>query len=255
MAENRYTGYVDHEYLRKLAAMLAPVKQLSYELMCISPKDSVLDIGCGPGVDTIALGKMYAHGRVCGVDRDTAMLKTAASGSPPPNVFHVAAAADALPFVDGTFDACRSERLLQHLSCPAVAVREALRVVRPGGKIVLVDTDHSTLSIDTNHDAIEWKFRTYYHQRLANGTSGRRLFRLLKEAGATNVQVRSVPFILHSFSALRMVIEFDMVLAEAVHKGVLSAQEGARFTADCLEQERAGSFSAFPAIIIADGVR
>lgn len=255
MTEKQYTGYVDHEYLRVLAAMVAPVKKLSYELMEVSPQDRVLDAGCGPGVDTIPIGLEHTSGLVAGVDRDIDMLRRALDNHPPHNVTHIAANADALPFHDAVFDACRSERLLQHLGNPAAAIRECVRVVRPGGKIVLVDTDHSTLSIDTVYTEIEWKFRTFYCQRLANGTSGRGLFRLLKEAGAKNVQVRAFPFVQHSFTALRMVTNFDAVSADAVEQGVMSPAEAALFADSCRELEKKGLFYSFVSVIVADGIR
>ena len=55
---------------------------------------------------------------------------------------------------DGSFDAARSERTLQWLVDPAAAVREMVRVVRPGGRISLIDTDWSTFTIDVGDDAL-----------------------------------------------------------------------------------------------------
>ena len=53
-----------------------------------------------------------------------------------------------LPFADGAFTACRSERMFQHTSDPLQAMRELARVTRSGGQVVVFDTDWETLIVD-----------------------------------------------------------------------------------------------------------
>ena len=55
---------------------------------------------------------------------------------------------------DDSFDVARSERTLQWLADPAAAVAEMVRVVRPGGRVSLIDTDWSTFTIDVGDDAL-----------------------------------------------------------------------------------------------------
>lgn len=61
----------------------------------------------------------------------------------------------ALDEPDDSFDAARCERVLQWVSDPAAAVAELTRVVRPGGRICLIDTDWSTLRLDAGDPNIE----------------------------------------------------------------------------------------------------
>ena len=61
--------------------------------------------------------------------------------------FDVADAAR-LPLDDASFDACRVDRVLQHIADPASAVREMVRVLRPGGVLVAYDNDWETLTVD-----------------------------------------------------------------------------------------------------------
>src|SRR5512134_1592288 len=111
----RPQGYVDAEYLRTVAALLAPVKQRSFECMRIAPGARLLDVGCGIGADTIALARIGGpNAQVVGVDIDSAMLAKAddrakAAGTIG-SVRHQLADAARLPFADQSFDACRSER-------------------------------------------------------------------------------------------------------------------------------------------------
>ena len=51
----RSAAYVDPETLKRIGAVLQDVKQRSYLAMHVQPGSHVLDAGCGPGIDTIAL--------------------------------------------------------------------------------------------------------------------------------------------------------------------------------------------------------
>ena len=51
-------GYVDAESLKRTARALQDVKQRSYEALHLQPGSHVLDVGCGPTIDTIPLGRL-----------------------------------------------------------------------------------------------------------------------------------------------------------------------------------------------------
>jgi ubiquinone/menaquinone biosynthesis C-methylase UbiE len=71
-------GYVDPHRLDILAERLKQFKQRTYALMSIQPGDAVLDVGCGPGTDTLILaGLVGPAGRAVGVDSDAAMIAEA----------------------------------------------------------------------------------------------------------------------------------------------------------------------------------
>ena len=95
------------------------------------PGVDVLDLGCRTG----ALTQHYAAGNtVIGVDVDRCALEQAAR-----RLGIVTAWADVeeeLPFDDDTFDVVVAGELLEHLADPAATVSHALRVLRPGGRLV-----------------------------------------------------------------------------------------------------------------------
>jgi len=155
-----YYGDVDAEYLQRTAELVQQPKQRTYELMHIQPGSKVVDVGCGPGTDTIALAHLVGPtGQVVGIDFNATFLAQADERADQAGVrtwvTHQHADATNLPFEANTFDACRSERLLQHLPHPEQAVAEMVRITRPGGWLVIADADWGTLSIDTSEIAIE----------------------------------------------------------------------------------------------------
>src|SRR4051812_30645742 len=116
-------GYVDTEYLRIMAELLEEPKRQTYRQMHIEKGYKLLDVGCGPGTDSIALAELVGStGEVVGVDFDPAMVadadrraeKAGVSGW----VHHKEADASAMPFAAGAFNSCRSERLFQHALNP-----------------------------------------------------------------------------------------------------------------------------------------
>src|SRR5258708_26132689 len=132
--EQGYMG--DTRYLEQAAQFLREEKQLTYTAMHLQPGQHVLDVGCGPGVDTITLAAFIgASGSVDGVDADSAMVAAAEHRASPAGVHdrvqHRVPDAPALPFAANAFDAVRGERLFQHLGDPRAALAELLRVPRP----------------------------------------------------------------------------------------------------------------------------
>jgi ubiquinone/menaquinone biosynthesis C-methylase UbiE len=105
----------------------------------LGESDRILDVGCGPGDDLLALGSA----RCVGVDRSAAMCARARARG----ATAVQAAAEVLPFPDSTFSGARSDRTLQHVEDPVVALRELLRVTRSGAPLVVADPDQESLVI------------------------------------------------------------------------------------------------------------
>jgi ubiquinone/menaquinone biosynthesis C-methylase UbiE len=110
----------------------------------VRPGESVLDIGCGTGTLAIAARRIVgASAIVHGIDASPEMIERArhkAAKARADAVFEVALA-QSLPFPDAQFDVVLSTVMLHHLprSARPEAVREARRVLKPGGRLLAVD--------------------------------------------------------------------------------------------------------------------
>jgi ubiquinone/menaquinone biosynthesis C-methylase UbiE len=159
-------------------------KQIMLERMNVAPGEAILEVGCGPGTDLFDLaGRVGPTGRLVGLDASEVMIAEArrrASVLGFPIVFEQGDVLS-LPFEDGSFDACRAARLLEHLPNPELALTEMVRVVRHTGRIVVFDFDWDTLVIDHPDRPTTRMIVLSYADSIRNGWIGRQLPRLFKE--------------------------------------------------------------------------
>lgn len=94
----------------------------------------VLDIGCGKGRFARVFVERYPQASIVGFDLAEAMLRHVPLG-----VSACAGSMTALPFPAGAFDYAYATESLEHAVEIDVAVAEMCRVVRPGGRIVIID--------------------------------------------------------------------------------------------------------------------
>jgi len=97
--------------------------------------DRVLDMSTGTGEAALGIIPIIgASGRLIGADIAPAMLDAARGRLNEPSFLPVAADGQALPFVDGTFDAVVCQLGLQFFSDPGLGLKEFRRVLRGGGR-------------------------------------------------------------------------------------------------------------------------
>lgn len=105
--------------------------------------ESVLDVGCGTGSLALEAKRQVGPGSVLGVDASPEMIARAARKAKRTGleVEFATAPAQALPFGDGRFDVAMTSMMLHHLprSSRGQCIREMRRVVKPGGRLLLVD--------------------------------------------------------------------------------------------------------------------
>jgi ubiquinone/menaquinone biosynthesis C-methylase UbiE len=113
--------------------------------------ESVLDIGCGTGtLAIVAKGQVGATGKVFGIDASPAMIARANSkaGKAGIDVTFKPAVAEALPFPEAQFDVVVSTLMLHHLprKVRQQCAREIRRVLKPEGRVLVVDFAHASKS-------------------------------------------------------------------------------------------------------------
>jgi ubiquinone/menaquinone biosynthesis C-methylase UbiE len=201
-------------------------KHKTFEEMHLSAGASVLEVGCGTGEDAIALANQVGNrGKVTAVDRSQVMLDqaiaTTKSQSLP--IDWVLADAQQLPFVDNTFDAARVDRTLQHISNPAKAIAEMVRVVRPGGWVVAVDPDWGTFTVDSEQRSLTRQLLNLWCDNFPSGWIGRELYRYLRQSGLTDLQVNTETIVLTQFELADQVLDLVQTAHKAEVGGIASS--------------------------------
>lgn len=221
------------------------LKSGTYELVGAQEGAHILDAGCGTGDDVLAMARRVGeNGLAAGVDNSEIMLTEARQRSEGLNLpveFHLAEVYE-LPFPDATFDGCRAERLFVHLEEPQRALAEMVRVCRPGGNIVVLDSDWETVTIDASDRALTRKIVNLLCDRHANGWIGRQLSRLFKEAGLLDVRVHLGTAAITDYELAAKLLRLHQVLEWALEAGHLSSDEVDGWLAELEERNRAGTF-------------
>jgi len=153
----------------------------------------VLDLGCGGGLLAEPLARIGA--RVYGVDISRSALEQALRHALTGRlrVQYTTAPAEALPFKDEAFDAVLAFDVLEHVASLEKAVKEASRVLRPGGKLIY-DTMNQTFICRV---VVIWIGENLWKGGPPKGTHDwrrlippRRLLHLLSQNGIRNIELR-----------------------------------------------------------------
>ena len=117
------------------------------EIVAPCPAERILDVGSGPGLLAAAMAEAVgATGSVSGIDRSEALLAVArVQCASYPWVDFQHGDATHLPHPAATFDTVVSTQVLEYVHAVDTALAECARVLRPGGRIALMDTDWDSL--------------------------------------------------------------------------------------------------------------
>jgi arsenite methyltransferase len=180
----------DEETSRRVEAVyLTPdvVAQRRKVLEALKPAagEHVLDIGSGPGLLAYDIAAAIGpKGRLSGIDASSAMV--AMSGkrcAGQPWVEFRTADAARLPYPDNGFDAAVSTQVYEYVPDVPAAIRELHRVLRPGGRAVIMDTDYGSLVINTEDQMRMARVLAAWDEHFAHANLPRTLSRQLKDAG------------------------------------------------------------------------
>ena len=105
------------------------------------PSDLALDVACGPGTLALALARRVRSAR--GIDLTEEMLRQAREfqrEQQAANLFFDRGDAEQLPYPDAAFDLVTCECSLHHMAKPQKALAEMVRVMKPEGRLLIIDT-------------------------------------------------------------------------------------------------------------------
>ena len=153
----------------------------------------VLEVGSGLGLLAAEAASANDHVEVVGVERSDEQIAAAVRV---PKLEYIRGDAHELPFRDGRFHLVYARYLLEHVAAPEQVLREMRRVTRPGGRVAVCENDVSLMRVDppcAHFDEVWTVFQRFQSQLGGDGLIGRRLFRLFRSAGFTDVELSMQP--------------------------------------------------------------
>ena len=242
---------------QSLMPFIREVAERSLARLAIESRESVLDVGCGTGVFLPRLGALTgAEGRVVGLDHAPQLLAEArarlVAAGLADRIELIEGDALRLPFGDATFDAAHCERLLMHLDDPAVAIREMLRVVRPGGRAVVAEVFAAGATMEHPDLETHHEITVAMMSGIHNVQMGIQLRRLLIESGFVDVDGEVVGYF---ESALDQdeAEEYAKVARELAARGRLDPVR-AEAAVEAIEERRAkGTYCGLATIFVVSG--
>lgn len=194
--------HYDEEATRKLLALyvtpdVAAQRDAFVAALTPQPGERVLDIGAGPGLMAGQIADAVgAAGEVCAVDVSGPLLAAArARNAVRPQLRIVEGDARRLPLPDAGFDAAVSTQVLEYVDDVDAALAEMQRVLRPGGRVLIVDTDWDSMVWMAPDPARHARVMAVWAAHAADVHLPRTLARRLERAGFALREVQVLPLL------------------------------------------------------------
>jgi SAM-dependent methyltransferase len=209
--DERQSRAVEETYA---TADIVEQRRVTLAALALRAGERVVDIGCGPGYLCEEIAEAVGRdGRVVGIDPSAAMLALAEHRAT--GVELAPGDALSLPLEDESFDAAVSTQVYEYVPDMAAALAEARRVLRPGGRLLVLDTDWDSIVWRSSDDARMERVLRAWEEHLAHPRLPRVLPELLAGAGFTVERPDVVPVVnvgyeraTYSAQVLGMIAEF-----------------------------------------------
>ena len=194
-SDSSYVHGTSRKEQRRLTAMNVVINEGCLAELKLRGGESVLDVGCGLGQFSREIARAVGTtGRVVGIERDRKQIDEAIRQAKEQGEEDLIAIREGdvfdFPLTDdewGSFDIAHARYILEHVSEPVSVVKQMVKAVRPGGRIVLADDDHDIIRFWPEPPGIMVAWQAYLraYDRIGNDPYvGRRLVQLLHQAGA-----------------------------------------------------------------------
>ena len=245
-------------YLDLASSSFRPVKRLALSLLQLKPSQFALDLGCGCGDDLREMADLVVPGGFAfGVDRSALLIKEAQrrySDGALPLKFEKGDAAH-LRWSGGFFHACYADRVLQHLNDPDRVLREVHRVLKPKGRIVVVERDWGMVRVDAVDGTTTNTILQRARAGIVNGWIGQQLSEKLRNAGFTAIKAYPHRINIEKFETANALLDLQTVLDHAVAERLVERRSAELWMADLLDRDRTGKFFASMLLLAALGMK
>ena len=175
------------------------VRQRQHTLNKLSVKrgEKILDIGCGVGFLSYEIALQTGDsGRVSGIDQNSEMIRHANKRCEKlRNTQFSQANADDLPFPEESFDAACCTQVLLYVNDVSQVISGIRRILKPAGRIIIVETDWRGVVMNSDYDSITRKIFSAWDATVPSPNLPSRLGSILVDNGFCNLDVEPIPIL------------------------------------------------------------
>ena len=213
--------------LQDASPSITRLRAWALDAISVQSGEVALDVGSGTGTITRLLGSLVApDGQAVGVEPNVRMREIAeARATAAACVRFVDGLAAELPFDDGSVDVLWCERVLQHVPDAQAALEEFARVLRPGGRAIVLDSDHASRVMSALDYQVEAKLIAAFMRQIPNPRAARLVPQQAMRAGLTvHPDIGSAALLIAPQELIRAPF-IRTVADQAVSDGTLSQAE------------------------------
>ena len=238
---------VEAEELEKSYQLPDIVKQRQHTLKKLSVKlgEKILDVGCGVGFLSHEIAILTGDsGQVCGVDKNLEMIRHANKRCESlQNAEFSEANAEDLPFPEESFDAACCTQVLLYVNDVAQVLLEIKRILKPTGRIIIVETDWRGVVLNSDYDSITRKIFSAWDATVPSPNLPVRLGSLLLDNGFSNVNVEPIPILNTEYTPNHFSHGMmNWITRNALKKGFITKEQFQKWMYDLDEKGESGNY-------------
>ena len=235
------------EELEKSYQLPEIVRQRQHTLNRLSVKrgEQILDVGCGVGFLSYEIALQTGDsGRVSGIDQNSEMIRHANKRCESlRNTEFSEANAEDLPFPEESFDAACCTQVLLYVNDVAQVLTGIRRVLKPAGRIIIVETDWRGVVLNSDYDSITRKIFSAWDAAVPSPNLPVRLGPLLVDNGFCNVDVEPIPILNTEYTPSQFSHGMmNWITRNALKKGVITKEQSQKWLDDLDEKGKSGNY-------------
>ena len=235
------------EELEKSYQLPEIVRQRQHTLNRLSVKrgEQILDVGCGVGFLSYEIALQTGDsGRVSGIDQNSEMIRHANKRCESlRNTEFSEANADNLPFPEESFDAVSCTQVLLYVNDVAQVLSGIRRVLKPAGRIIIVETDWRGVVLNSDYNSITRKIFSAWDAAVPSPNLPVRLGPLLVDNGFCNVDVEPIPILNTEYPPSQFSHGMmNWITKNALKKRVITKEQSQKWLDDLDEKGKSGNY-------------
>eukprot|EP00940_MAST-03C_sp_MAST-3C-sp2_P001130 g1130.t1 len=217
---------------------IAMQRRRTIEISGANPEDRCLDVGCGQGFLLADLTRTVTE--VHGVDVSEGMLQAARKRAP--RALLQRASAVALPYRDETFDIIFICQVLVYVSQPRQAILEARRCLKPGGRLIVLDSVWSQSVWHAKDVQRQTRVLRAFDEHAMHPSLPMRIPALISSCGLSYKNTQTISIVGTSWKSSWGRLVAPVIASYVVQKGLVKQEDAAAWLADIRMKVSLGQF-------------